>query len=271
VGCRNNLARIGVALALFDQMNGHLPEIGPPGSPDETAGPGSVSPSPSPSPSPLKMMLETLQLPDLTELRDRTIRPNGRPGQVPGEVRVPGFICAGDPNALSGRTRAPISYRAVTGDNPRGDNGAFAPGLAPSLAAIEARDGLGHTAAFSERLVGDGRAGHVAAINYQVVPPPLSSTGCPRLAGPAAWRGDAGSSWLTADYRSTLSNHALPPNGQPSCVAADGRKAVIGASSGPVDGGNLHQLHGSVSLVRPSIHPKIWRDYATIGAVPERD
>jgi Protein of unknown function (DUF1559) len=255
VGCRKNLSQIGMALSLYDQINGHLPEIGPPGGVTD-----------SQSPSPLKTLLVTLQLPDLTEIRDKSTRPEARPGEVPDGVRVRGFICSSDPNALSTSFPAPISYRAVTGDSLRGDNGAFAPGPARSLVEIEARDGLSYTAAFSERLVGDNQAGHPAPINYQVLPTPLPSGGCPTLADPSVWHGDAGSSWTSAGYRSTLYNHALPPNGQPSCIANDGQTASMGASSGHVAGVNLLLLDGSVSEIRPSINAKIWRDYATIGS-----
>ena len=261
LGCRKNLAQIGFALALYDHRNGHLPEIGPPGPPGESAE--------VPSSGPLELLLESLELPDLTELRDSTSRPDPRPGQVPGEVHVPGFVCASDPNALSGRFLATISYRASTGDNLRGDNGAFAPGSAQSLAAIEARDGQSYTSAFSERLVGDDQRGHSVAINYEVLPSPLPSQGCPGLTDPGVWFGNAGSSWNSAGYRSTLYNHALPPNSQPSCIATNGRSAYMGASSGHVAGVNLLLLDGSVSTIRPSISPRVWRDYASITSSPQ--
>jgi prepilin-type processing-associated H-X9-DG protein len=257
-GCRKNLAQIGMALSLYDQMSGHLPKIGPLGPPD-----GSTEPQ---SPSPLKILLETLQLPDLSEIRDSKTRPDPRPGQVPQDIRVRGFICASDPNALSASFLAPINYRAVTGDGPLGQHGAFATGPAHSLAEIEARDGLSYTAAFSERLVGDDHAAHAAPINYQIVPTPLPSGGCLLPSDPSAWRGDAGSSWASAGYRSTLYNHALPPDARSSCIAIDGRSAFMGASSGHVGGVNLLLLDGSVSSIRPSINPTVWRDYATIGS-----
>ena len=111
--------------------------------------PSDLPPSKGPA-GPLKMMLESLDLPDLIGLRDAQGPPKGQPGHVPGEVPVPGFICASDPNAIAGRLRAPVSYRASTGDSQLGDNGAFAPGRSWSLAAIEARDGLSCTAAFAE-------------------------------------------------------------------------------------------------------------------------
>ncbi len=255
-GCARNLSQIGFALALYDQMNGHLPEVEAPSPPGGQAAAG--------SPGPLKRLLESLDLPDLTELRDPKTRPRGRRGPVPGEIPVPGFICSADPNALAGRFRAPLSYRAATGGGPTGEDGPFAPGRSWSLAAIEARDGLSYTAGFSERLVGTGTEGPAPLPNYRVVPRPLPEGGCPEPTGEGGWKGDAGSSWVASDYRSTLYNHALPPGGRPSCIAADGRSAFIGASSGHVRGVNLLRLDGSVSLTLPSIAPKIWRELATI-------
>jgi hypothetical protein len=257
LACQRNLGQIGRALALYDQMHGSLPEI------DELAAVDARSAS-SPR-SPLKRILEAFQLPDLTKVDDSKTPPPPRPGEVPGEMPVPGFVCASDPNALALRFTAPISYRAVTGAGPAGNDGAFAPGRVISLPEVEARDGRGYTAGFSERLVGDNQANHAAPFNYRVVSGSLSGSGCPAASDTSDWRGDAGSSWTSANYRSTLFNHALPPGSGPSCVASDGKTAFMGASSGHVRGVNLLLLDGSVTLVRPSIDGKVWREYARIG------
>jgi hypothetical protein len=259
-GCSRNLSQIGFALALYDQMRGHLPETGttPPGMPPIKGPDG-----------PLKTLLASLDLPDLTELRDGKTPPKGRTGHVTAEVPVPGFICASDPNALSGRLQAPVNYRASTGDTYRGDNGAFAPGRTWSFAAIERRDGLSYTAAFSERLVGSGNETLDRLTDYRVVPPPLSDAGCPPPIGLSGLRNDAGSSWISSDYRSTLYNHALPPNGSSSCIDDNGRTAYMGASSGHVRGVNLLRLDGSVTLTVPSIAPKVWRELAAISEAPQ--
>ena len=178
---------------------------------------------------------------------------------------VPGFICQSDRNTTARRLAAPISYRAVTGSGPTGDDGVFAPGHVLSLAKVEAGDGLSHTAAFSERLVGDNQPHHVTPFNYEVVPGPVSSSGCAAGSDPTAWRGDAGASWTSADYRFTLYNHALPPGGHPSCVAQNGKSAFMGTSSGHVGGINLLLLDDAVVLVRRSIDQKVWKELATIG------
>ncbi len=252
--CARNLAQMGFALALHDQMKGQLPEIAstlPPGEPTSRG-----------TSSPLRGLLQSLDLPDLSSLHDPKTRPKGG-GPVPGEIPIPGFVCSSDPNALSGRLPAPISYRAATGDSPLGRNGAFAIGRHWSLAAVEARDGLSYTAAFSERLVGSAEDGPERLPSYRIS---ASSVGdsCPTLADALALREDAGSSWIAADYRSTLYNHAQTPGARPSCIARDGASARIGASSGHVRGVNLLRLDGSVSLTLPTIAPAIWRDLAAI-------
>ncbi len=259
VSCRMNLGRIGLALAAYDQNFRSLPVV------TELAPLDAKATNEAPSAGPLRTLLETFQLPDLTEFRDPKTAPSARPGQVPGEMAVPGFVCSSDPNATGGWFSAPISYRAATGDSPSGDNGAFVPGRSISLSEVEAADGLSFTAGFSERLVGDNQPSHASLNNYQVVNGRLTRPGCPANPDPASWRGDAGSSWRASDYRSTLYNHALPPNRQPSCVASDGKSAFIGASSGHARGVNLLRLDGSVSLVRPSIDPIVWRQFAKIG------
>jgi Protein of unknown function (DUF1559) len=259
-GCTSNLSKIGFSLALYDQMHGHLPSLGDPAAPGV--------PVPKEPAGPLKLLLESLDVPDLNELKDGKTRPKRRPSQVPGEVPVPGFFCRSDPNAIAGQFPAPVSYRAATGDTYRGDNGAFAPGRSWSLADFEARDGLSYTAAFSERLTGTGGDGPEGLPSYRIVAPPLSDAGCPEPIGLSGLRNDAGSSWIGNDYRSTLYNHALPPNGRPSCIADDGRSAFMGASSGHVRGVNLLRLDGSVSLTVPSIAPRVWRDFAAIAEAP---
>ncbi len=255
--CTNNLRQIGMALAIYDQLHQQLPAI--------AALTGIELPDGARSPGPLRTLLETLQLPDLTELKDPKSVPLPRPGEVPDERAVPGFICSSDPNAIAGRFTAPISYRATTGDSAAGDNGLFAIGRVLRLRDVDAADGSGYTAAFSERLVGDHQPGHPAPFNYQVVPGPLAGSECPATSDASVWRGDAGSSWRSADYRHTLYSHALPSGSNHSCLAADGKTALIGASSGHVRGINLLLLDGSVTLVTRGIDPKVWKEFARIG------
>ncbi|MFO0954052.1 MAG: DUF1559 domain-containing protein [Isosphaeraceae bacterium] len=256
--CQKNLSQIGLALSLYDQLQRSLPTVGRLAPVDEKRA--------DLPPGPLRALLETLGLQDFMDLSPNAPAPRAT-GPVPGEVPVPGFVCASDPGATAGRFPAPISYRAATGSDEHGDDGAFAPGRKLSLAQVEQGDGSSFTAGFSERLVGDGVDDHFADVNYAVVPGPLPRDGCSLIFlknRRGAWRGDAGSSWRPAGYVSTLYNHGLRPNGGLSCVAADGGSAFQGASSGHVRGVNLLMLDGAVKLVLPSISPKVWEEFAGV-------
>jgi type II secretory pathway pseudopilin PulG len=262
-GCQKNLAQIGLALGLYDQTQGCLPTIGEPALIEPRATSGSAGP--------LRILLETFGQTDFSALSPGETTSRAA-GPAPGEIPVPGFVCKSDANATSVLFRAPVSYRATTGDDPRGTSGAFAPGRRISLADVEKRDGTSFTAAFCERLVGDNIGGKIAAWNYAVVDGPLPPQGC-TLASleetRARWYGDAGSSWWLAGYRSTLYNHALRPNAAISCMTARGEAAFMGTSSGHVKGVNLLVLDGSVRVVAPTIDPKVWRELAAVSSVEE--
>jgi hypothetical protein len=253
-GCQRNLMQIGIALAMYDQSAGQLPFV-----------PDLADSAAASSPSPLGALLIELHLPDLSELSDRNRPPPRRSNANPTERPIAGFLCGSDPNKTASLFPAPVSYRATTGDLPDGRNGAFAPGRRMSLADVEARDGTAYTAAFAERLVGDGRTGSPAPMNYALVPGPVSPAGCPEVVR-SAWRGDAGASWWKPpSWQSSLYNHALTPNASPSCIAGDGRTALMGASSGHVRGVNVLLLDGAVRTFTPRVDPKIWREWANVG------
>jgi hypothetical protein len=261
--CQLNMALIGQALGEFEQSRQTLPEVGALAEPN--------APRDAQPPGPLRTMLETLQAPSFFVFKDPKTPYHPQPGSVPDEQPVPGFVCSSDPNATAGRLQAPISYRATTGDDAPGTNGSFAPGRVLRLADVEAGDGRSYTAAFSERLVGDNQHDHVTLFNYRMVSLPQGASACPDTPDPALWRGDAGSSWFSSGYRSTLYNHALPPGGHPSCLALDGKAAFMGASSGHVRGVNLLLLDGSASIIRPSIDQKVWKELARIGPAQSTD
>jgi prepilin-type processing-associated H-X9-DG protein len=249
-GCRRNLMQIGAGLTFYDARQSRLPttpELGT--TPDVGA-------------SPLRSLLETLALPDLTELTQDGPAPHARAGSVPGERPVPGFVCFSDANASAGRFPAPVSYRACTGDQPAGVNGAFAPGRRVRFSDVEGGDGRAYCAAFSERSLGNGRDDVRALENYASVPGPVPDGGCGSTAA-ARWRGDAGSSWPRSDWRSTLYNHVLTPGAAASCIAEDGKTAAMGASSGHTQGVNVLFLDGSVRTVSRTVAPPVWRAMAT--------
>jgi type II secretory pathway pseudopilin PulG len=247
--CQRSLMQIGVGLQMYHQANGHYPTVPGLGDP---AGNG-----------PVKAMLDAFSMPDFLELDDASHPP--RPGQAPVKgSRVRGLTCPSDANARAGSFAPWISYRANTGDDPGGLGGPFQPGRVLTASEVEAADGTSFTAAFAERLVGDGRARQPARWNFAASPGPVDRAGCPDLP-PDRWRGDAGSDWAEASWRSTLYSHILAPNAAPSCIADDGRTALMGASSGHVNRVNTLILDGSVRGVTPTIDPKVWRALGTVG------
>lgn len=249
MGCQDNLRRFGAALALFDQTRGHLPEVPKAG----TEGVGIPA-----------SLLGELGLTDFSALSDPKFRPTGRrPGPPPGPSRVPGFVCASDPRAISDQFAAPISYRATTGGRTDGGDGIFAPGRRMMIAEVEAADGADYTAAFSERLVGDGRPGAPSPRNYAVVAGPIGGATCPRCPD-SSYRGDAGSDWTVPTWGFTLYNHARPPGASTSCVARDGRTANLGASSGHAGRVHLLLMGGAVRPVLIGVDPEVWRRLATV-------
>ena len=148
--CQRNLAHIGFALAHYDLLEHALPTVSGLAKPDP--------PGPDRPKSPLLLLLESLVQPNLLGITDATVRPRRDPGEVPGEMPVPGFTCASDPNATAGHFAAPVSYRACTGDTPLGETGAFRVGRRSACKRSRIATASSFTAAFSERLVGDNLA-----------------------------------------------------------------------------------------------------------------
>ncbi len=247
-GCRRNLMQIGIALELYDATEGVLPTV-----PELASDPPATG-------GPLRSMLQSLALPDLSELTEASRRPAPRTGLLAVEHLIPGFLCPSDRTEMDlARFPAPVSYRATTGDQAAGKNGGFAPGRPLRLRDIESGDGRTFTAAFSERLIG-GEPGSPAS--YLLVPGPISERGC-GLNIPMNWRNDAGRSWAEASWRSSLYTHALTPGARPSCIARDNQTAFMGASSGHSGGVNVLIFDGSVRTFTPSVDTTIWKSLAT--------
>jgi len=249
-GCQKNLMQIGVGLQMYHQGFGLFPTV-----------PGLDR---SPGDGPIKVMLDSLSLPDLLELVDPA-KPL-KPGQSPPRgIRVPGLACPSDPFAMQRSNRPVVSYRANTGSDPEGRGGPFQPGRTTTSAQVEAADGLSYTAAFAERSLGDSQDGLISTRNYARTPNPVTSAGCPDLPS-SVWKGDAGSDWSESSWRATLYSHGLIPNAKVSCIAENGRTAMMGASSSHLGGINLLMMDGSLRVISPSIAPKVWEGLGTIGS-----
>ena len=250
LSCKSNLMQIGFALTQYHDDAERLPiaRIGGEG--------------------PLRACLEVLAIPDFSMVTDPKKRSPKQPGFVIKEGPVRGFICPTDRNATAGRLAAPISYRGSTGSSGNGRGGAFDLGAEVTFSQVEAGDGLSHTSAFSERLVGDlGPANRPTAATMQFVPSALNEPPCPEAA-PGAWLTDAGASWWVANWNSTLYNHSATPNTRPNCLSADGRSGIVSASSEHLEGVNVLLLDGSVRTYGIKVDPGIWRALGTIQDSP---
>ena len=124
LNCQSNLRQLGVALSQYSQNFQSLPTV-----PEQPlAEPGS-------SPS-------TGVLPSLLAFIDPAIT---------GPRFLPPLVCPSDPSARQAAFPAPVSYRLITGDQPQGETGPFAPGRTRRLEEIESDDGLAYTGALTER------------------------------------------------------------------------------------------------------------------------
>ncbi len=137
-GCQANLRQIGLALSLYHQAAGHWPSVA------------------LDSASPMTATMDTLGQPDFADFRDPKNAPPRRLAGAVIEHLIPGLLCPSDRQGWSSPFPAPVSYRANTGASAEGHGGPFAIGRTVSLGDVEAADGAAYTAAFSERLIGDG-------------------------------------------------------------------------------------------------------------------
>jgi prepilin-type N-terminal cleavage/methylation domain-containing protein/prepilin-type processing-associated H-X9-DG protein len=134
------------------------------------------------------------------------------------------------------------------------------------------RDGMSHTAAFSERVVGDRNPevynpwrdlAHLPESHYVGTKPDAMAAACARMTEPPESHNSyTGSCWLLTDWLFTLYNHVLEPNSRtPDCVI--GGFAMTARSMHP-GGVNLLLADGSTRFVSSSIDRQLWRAVASI-------
>ena len=248
-GCERNLKNIGQVVAYYDQAVGHLPAVPARGE----SGHG-----------PLADLLGQFGLGNLREVETTDPKTfearSGKAREQASAHFVVEFVCPSDPNGRRRHFVAPVSYRGNAGPGTDGTGGPFSFGKIATIAQAERAAGSEYTAAFAERLIGGGPNPSSSIEDYMRLPGPIDAAGCPP-GPPDTWRGDAGSSWLAADWTSSLYNHALPPNASPSCLAEDGRTARMGASSAHSGRVNVLMLGGSVRAFTTDVDPEVWRKF----------
>jgi prepilin-type processing-associated H-X9-DG protein len=198
------------------------------------------------------------------------------------KTRVAMLVCPtdGGENALSTpEVGAPTSYHANQGSgvvwsipsNPSDPNYTLWPpnGVLIRNGGVEAADvtdGLSHTAAFAERLIGDGDNG-VATENSDTFAPGSRHPGVDK-----AWQdclavdvsdlskqgvSDVGYPWIRAYHSTTIYYHNMPPNGR-SCMYPPGQ-IMTTAGSRHSGGVNVMMCDGSARFVSSDIDRPTWQ------------
>jgi prepilin-type N-terminal cleavage/methylation domain-containing protein len=131
-------------------------------------------------------------------------------------------------------------------------------------------DGSSHTAAFSERMLGNGvavttlppnQAGHYILELSNAFP--LDDNSCDSAAS-GGWYSQRGAKWILGNYGNTLYNHHFTPNPpQWDCMNLPQQKGYISARSYHADGVNVLCCDGSVRFIGDAIEPAIWHGLAT--------
>ncbi len=194
------------------------------------------------------------------------------------------FLCPSDAHNFVNVFSGPPgfnNYRASTGQGPKWSSGLLSPGKDGAFAMLECirprdvTDGLSHTAAFSEKIKGDGdKASFDLRGDFFYIALPLSeprdhefSTVCTDPAGSRANHFSlGGASWLIAGPEYTWYNHRMTPNSRVADCAVPNTFPAVGAFAARSfhrAGVNVLLLDGSTRFVSDSIDLNTWRALGT--------
>lgn len=196
---------------------------------------------------------------------------------VAAQTPIPGFCCPSDADRVPGSVFAATSYFGNVGSG-QVDNGNLNTGPIDGIfyckSAIKFRDivdGLSHTAAFSESLLGNGTAstsgGQPQDPQREVLLlPNTTATTVQNCSNPAAgsWWAERGVRWMQGSYGYALYNHFYTPNASSyDCNTASRAYGLTAARSNHPKGVNLLLCDGSVHFVQDSVDLALWRGLAT--------
>jgi prepilin-type N-terminal cleavage/methylation domain-containing protein/prepilin-type processing-associated H-X9-DG protein len=270
--CMNNLRQIGVALHNYEAARGAFP-------------PGRGTPAPRIF-SPQARLLGFLEESAVHDLIDFSAPPatytvppdtvyDGARNLPAAEAISPAFLCPAD--GLAGRVAGSLfgatNFAANAGSGAAGGLLATADGpfmLGQPIRPQDITDGLSHTIAFSERLLGEGAnapSGQPGSPQRAMREIPGPATPAPPVCDPAAagaWNHERGAKWIVGNYGNTLYNHALPPNSATiDCLNATQQRALTTARSNHSGGVNVLYCDSSVNFISENIDPAPWQAAAT--------
>ncbi len=268
--CRNNLKQIGLGLANYESTYSALP------------------PANTNNLSVLARMLPQMDYVPLFEQIDFNVAYNHANNVTAFNTIVPSFLCPSDTDKLPaaqggrnnyhGNTGTEIVYSlpstVVGGTNyglpaPNGtiiQTSTSATVISTSVRLRDVTDGLSNTAAFSERVKGDGSAGVSTVDSDTYQPGTYPSTPDQALADCRAVNvsdltkqgySNVGAPWLQPYHSTTMYYHTAPPN-ERSCMFPPGR-IMTTASSRHVGGVHVTLCDGSVRFVGNSVDLGTWR------------
>lgn len=264
--CRNNIKQLGVALANYEETYSAFP------------------PANTNSLSMNARLLPQLDMSNIFQLIDFNVGYNNANNAAAMNAGVPSFLCPSDIDSLPGSLGARNNYYANTGTEiiytlpsptPGGTNYGmpFPNGIIIQGTSIRMRDitdGASNTAAFSERVKGDGSNGVSTPKSDTYQPGTYPGTADQALADCMAvdtndltkqGYSNSGAPWLQPYHSTTMYFHVAPPNSR-SCMFPPGR-IMTTPSSFHSSGINLALCDGSVKFVSDSIDLSLWRALGT--------
>ncbi len=270
--CGNNLRQLGIALNGFHSAQSHFP-------------PGRGYPPPQVF-STLAYLLPHVEETALHGLVDLTSAPlplviggipyDGARNALAAATSVAMFKCPSDVNesGVAGQAFGATNYAANTGSGTlnggsiAGSDGVFL--LNSTVGFNQLLDGSCHTAAFSERMLGNGASLaslptgqaslYILELNSSAN---VDEPTCASIANGDGY-GIRGAKWILGNYGNTLYNHYYPPNAQQwDCMNQPQQKGLFTARSNHPGGVQVGFCDGSTRFVGDDVDLVVWRALST--------
>ncbi len=269
--CASNLRQIGVALHDFHTAHRSLPPGR--GGPPPKAFSALAYLLPFLEETSLALQVDYSQAPTLLVISGITYSGAANNGAAIQTVNV--FQCPTDVVAgrVPGSTYGGTNYAANSGSglvNAGSMNQADGVFFTMSNIAFQnLLDGSSHTAAFAERMLGDGAPATTTMPAAQLTVLQLNSgvdvtaSNC-QSASSGTWYGQRSAKWILGNYGNTVYNHYLAPNApQWDCMDQTQQKGLMTSRSYHPGGVEVLFCDGSVRFVIDAIDLPLWRGLAT--------
>ncbi|MBI2823222.1 MAG: DUF1559 domain-containing protein [Planctomycetia bacterium] len=270
--CANNLKQLGLAIQAFYDSNRCFPP-GRGGPPPKVFSPQAYL-LPYVEQGTLQAQIDLASAP--TNLTIGGVPYSGAANAFAASQTVPVLTCPSDPaeGRVPGSTFGGTNYAGCTGSGTVNfgtlvaADGVFF--LTSRVGFQNLTDGSSHTAAFSERTLGNGLA--TTTLTRDVAGLYIWELGTGTDVTPAAcdaissgsWYSTRGAKWILGNYGNTLYNHYYTPNATKwDCMNMAQQKALMGPRSNHSGGVNLLLCDGSARFAIDSVDLAVWRAVST--------